>query len=101
MTEFARTDHAARGHAMTEHILTYPQAHDFALANLLNPVSRRRVQSLSIGLTGARVMEVGCGGGSFALWLSTQVGETGRVYAVDRDTRFDSAPPHVEIMTAD
>src|SRR2546430_8209508 len=106
MTEFAArehtmTDHAAREHAITEHILTYPQAHDFALANLLNPVSRRRVHHLGIGLTGARVMEVGCGGGSFALWLAGQVGDTGRVYAVDRDPRFDSAPPHVEIMTAD
>jgi 2-polyprenyl-3-methyl-5-hydroxy-6-metoxy-1,4-benzoquinol methylase len=37
---------------------------------------------------GWRCLEVGCGGGSLALWLADQVGPTGSVLATDLDTRF-------------
>jgi SAM-dependent methyltransferase len=35
-----------------------------------------------------RCLEVGCGAGGIALWLSTRVGATGRVVATDLDPRF-------------
>ena len=37
---------------------------------------------------GARVLEAGAGGGSVVAWLAEQVGPTGRVTALDLDTRF-------------
>ena len=37
---------------------------------------------------GWQCLEVGCGAGSVARWLAGQVGSTGRVVAVDLDTRF-------------
>jgi SAM-dependent methyltransferase len=37
---------------------------------------------------GARVLEAGAGGGSVVSWLASQVGNEGRVLAIDLDTRF-------------
>ncbi len=52
---------------------------------------------------GARVLEVGAGGGSIVQWLAEQVGETGHVVALDIDARFvaDQASNVVEILEAD
>ncbi|HWC35638.1 MAG TPA: methyltransferase domain-containing protein [Mycobacteriales bacterium] len=37
---------------------------------------------------GSRVLEAGAGGGSVVSWLASQVGPSGRVLAIDLDTRF-------------
>lgn len=52
---------------------------------------------------GASVLEVGAGGGSIVGWLAAQVGESGRVVAVDIDTRFVEplASASVEIRRLD
>jgi len=44
---------------------------------------------LDLGVSeGWQCLEVGCGAGSIALWLAEHVGSSGRVVAVDLDTRF-------------
>jgi ubiquinone/menaquinone biosynthesis C-methylase UbiE len=58
-----------------------------ALESLYDQTSRRILSDLGVG-RGWRCLEVGCGAGSIALWLTAQVGETGRVLATDLDTRF-------------
>ncbi len=52
---------------------------------------------------GWRCLEVGAGGGSIARWLCDRVGPTGRVTAVDLDTRFvePDAPANLEIHQCD
>ena len=47
----------------------------------------RRLQSLGVQ-SGWRCLEAGAGAGSITRWLCSQVGPTGRVLAVDLDTRF-------------
>ena len=58
-----------------------------ALERIYDPASTRRLESLGVG-PGWRCLEVGAGGGSIARWLCSKVGPTGRVLAVDLDTRF-------------
>jgi SAM-dependent methyltransferase len=52
---------------------------------------------------GAAVLEVGAGGGSVVEWEAAQVGPSGRVLALDVDTRFLArlASEVVEVRTAD
>ena len=56
--------------------------HHHGLAHLLDPFSRQRLAGLR-DWTGARVLEVGCGKGSFALHLAELVGPDGHVTATD------------------
>ena len=58
-----------------------------ALERIYDPGSTRRLQALGVG-AGWRCLEVGAGGGSITRWLCSKVGATGRVMAVDLDTRF-------------
>jgi len=53
----------------------------------LDPGTFRRVRALGIA-GGWQCLEVGAGGGSVAQWLCSQVGPSGRVVAIDMDTRF-------------
>jgi len=57
-------------------------AHHHGLAHLLDPFSRLRLALLDDWI-GARVLEVGCGKGSFALLLADLVGPDGHVTATD------------------
>ena len=52
---------------------------------------------------GARCLEIGCGGGSIARWLASQVGQEGRVVAVDLDTRWfqHDGSPQLEVRELD
>ncbi len=52
---------------------------------------------------GSRCLEVGAGGGSIARWMAAQVGETGRVLAVDLDTRWfeHDGSPQLEARDVD
>lgn len=57
------------------------------IEKVFDPASRRRI--LTTGLTtGWRCLEVGAGAGSIVHWLAEVVGESGKVVAVDLDTRF-------------
>ena len=56
---------------------------------IYDPGTIRRLEALGVG-AGWRCLEVGAGGGSITRWLCSRVGTTGRVRAVDLDTRFVS-----------
>jgi SAM-dependent methyltransferase len=58
-----------------------------SLERLYDPGSIRRLEALGIG-PGWRCLEVGAGGGSITRWLCSKVAASGRVLAVDVDTRF-------------
>ena len=49
--------------------------------------TKARLAALGVGV-GARCLELGGGGGSIVRWLCRQVGDTGRVTAVDLDPRW-------------
>jgi 2-polyprenyl-3-methyl-5-hydroxy-6-metoxy-1,4-benzoquinol methylase len=62
----------------------YAKGHHLALTELLDPVSRSRTLELVDGdLAGLSCLDVGAGGGGYAIWLTGQVGPTGHVTAVD------------------
>ena len=65
----------------------YAQPRLRALERIYDPGSTRRLQALGVG-AGWRCLEVGAGGGSITRWLCSKVGASGRVMAVDVDTRF-------------
>lgn len=72
------------------------------IEKVFDPASRRRI--LATGLTaGWRCLEVGAGAGSVMRWMADIVGESGKVIAVDVDTRFltDPKPSNVEVLTED
>lgn len=52
---------------------------------------------------GYRCLEVGCGGGSIARWLASEVGSEGHVTAVDLDTRWfrHDGSPQLEVRELD
>jgi SAM-dependent methyltransferase len=58
-----------------------------SLERIYDPASTRRLEARGVG-PGWRCLEVGAGGGSITRWLCSKVGATGRVLAVDLDTRF-------------
>jgi precorrin-6B methylase 2 len=52
---------------------------------------------------GGRCLEIGAGGGSIARWMASQVGPSGRVLAVDLDTRWfqHDGSPQIEVQELD
>ncbi len=57
------------------------------LEQVSDPASRRRI--LATGLTtGWQCLEVGAGAGSIMRWMSQEIGISGKVTAVDVNTRF-------------
>jgi SAM-dependent methyltransferase len=68
---------------------------------IFDPATRRRL--LSAGLKkGARCLEVGAGAGSVMAWMSSEVGPSGNVTAIDINTRFISnPPPNVRVLDDD
>lgn len=73
-----------------------------AIEKVFDRSSQRRIESTGI-TKGWKCLEVGAGAGSIAMWLAAKVGETGKVVAVDLDTRFISNlhQPNIEILKAD
>ena len=72
------------------------------IEKVCDPASRRRI--LATGLTvGWHCLEVGAGAGSMIKWLANAVGKSGKVTAVDIDTRFlaNAELPNVEVIKAD
>ena len=73
-----------------------------ALEKVSDPASQRQI--LAAGLTkGWKCLEVGAGAGSIMRWMSEKVGSSGKVTAIDLDTRFveNTSLSNVEIITAD
>ncbi len=66
-------------------------------------VPNTRQQFATIGdLTGKHCLEVGAGAGSVMRWLAEQVGDHGKITAVDLNDRFLHNPPgNVELMIGD
>lgn len=73
-----------------------------AIEQVFDPASQRRIQFTGITKPW-RCLEVGAGAGSITRWLAETVGESGKVVAVDLDTRFvaNSNQPNVEVLEAD
>jgi SAM-dependent methyltransferase len=69
---------------------------------LNDPTTTRHLEMLRVS-EGWNCLEVGAGAGSVAQWLSTRVGPTGKVVAMDIDTRFLShlSVPNLEIRRHD
>src|SRR5688572_16327000 len=67
-----------------------------------DPGTIRRFSQIGVG-PGWRCLEVGAGGGSITRWLCDRVRPTGRVVAVDIDTRFveDIAADNLEVQQVD
>lgn len=67
----------------------WQQAHQrlAGLALHFDPGTIRLLDALGVG-EGWRCLEVGAGGGSIAAWLCTRAGSSGRVVAIDIETRF-------------
>ncbi len=72
------------------------------LEEVFDPTTIGAFEDLGVG-SGWRCLEVGAGGGSITRWLCDRVGPTGRVTAVDLDTRFiePDAPANLEIHQCD
>jgi SAM-dependent methyltransferase len=73
------------------------------LEAVADPRSFRLLEQAGVG-EGWRCAELGAGAGSVAGWLSERVGTTGRVLAVDLDTRFLAAVgsrPNVDVVEQD
>ncbi len=65
-----------------------------------DPASMRLADSLGVG-PGWHCLEAGAGGGSFARWLASRVGERGRVVAADLDVRLLEDGPNLEVLQID
>lgn len=65
-----------------------------------DPVSTARLARLGVS-AGWRCLDVGAGGGSISRWLRDQVGPSGRVVAMDLDTRFVADEPAIEARQGD
>ena len=73
-----------------------------ALEKVSDPASQRQI--LATGLTeGWQCLEVGAGAGSIMRWMSEKVGRSGKVTAIDLDTRFveNTSLSNVEVIKAD
>lgn len=73
-----------------------------ALESLFDRSSQRLLADLGVS-AGWRCLEVGCGAGGLARWLSKQVGDTGRVLATDLDPRFldGHGRPNLDVLAHD
>lgn len=73
-----------------------------ALEGMTDPSSLRRLDAMGLR-EGWSCLEVGCGSGTIARWMSHRVVPGGRVLALDVDTRFmaDAAGPALELRQED
>jgi ubiquinone/menaquinone biosynthesis C-methylase UbiE len=81
---------------------SYSRMHHEALSVLLDPVSTQRTLDLFGGdLTGRACLEVGAGGGGYAVWLADQVGATGHVTALDLKPELVPSHPNMTVLQHD
>lgn len=72
-----------------------------AIEAIFDPSSQRRILAAGIK-PGSVCLEVGAGAGSLMRWMAEQVGPSGRVTAVDINTRFLTNPPaNVTVVEGD
>jgi SAM-dependent methyltransferase len=88
-----------RGYAF-DNDSAYADDHHTALAELLDPATRYRIDGL-LGLAGASCLEVAAGGGSIAAWLAERVGPTGRVLATDTKPNLIASHPRLSVLRHD
>ena len=76
------------------------------LGRYYDPASRAFLESAGVG-EGSVIADIGCGHGAMTAWLANQVGETGKVYAIDPSReQLEIAQaraghhPHVELICA-
>ena len=72
------------------------------LEKVSDPTTQRQI--LATGLTmGWKCLEVGAGAGSIMRWISEKVGSSGKVTAIDLDTRFveNTSLSNVEVIKGD
>jgi hypothetical protein len=74
--------------------------HHAALTALFDPFSQRCTSRL-LKLHGANCLEVGFGGGNFALWLADEVGPDGSVTATDIQPREVPEHPQLTVLQHD
>ena len=79
---------------MTDHHYVFDRTKEQAeldrlrlLESAFDPQTRQRLENVGVS-DGWHCLEVGAGAGSIMNWLSEKVGSTGKVVAVDTDTRF-------------
>ena len=65
-----------------------------------DPMTIARLTELGVA-AGWNCLEAGAGGGSIARWLRDRVGPTGRVVAIDLDTRWFADEPGIEVRQID
>jgi SAM-dependent methyltransferase len=72
------------------------------ISGVFDPHTRRRISDLA-PQPGWRCLDVGAGAGSVARWLADQVGDTGQVVALDRDTSLlrDITHPRLTLWHVD
>jgi SAM-dependent methyltransferase len=70
------------------------------LEECYDPATIALLEGLGVA-TGWHCLQVGAGSGSIAFWLRDRVGRTGRVVAIDLDTRFVENEPGIEPRRAD
>ena len=74
------------------------------LQRLADPYTEELLDEIGVR-PGWHCLEVGAGAGSVARWLASRVGPSGRVVALDTDTRFlrriSARPAHLEVLDAD
>ena len=72
------------------------------LEQLFDAATHRSLAQIGVS-EGWRCCEIGAGGGSVTRWLAQAVGSSGKVVAVDLDTRFlaDIDQPNVDVIKAD
>jgi SAM-dependent methyltransferase len=74
--------------------------HHASLTSLFDPYSQQRASEL-VKLRGASCLEVGYGGGGFALWLAGEVGPDGSVLATDLAPREIPEHPRLTVLQHD
>jgi SAM-dependent methyltransferase len=70
------------------------------IESIFDPKTRELLRATG-PLAGRRFLEVGAGAGSIARFMQTEVGPTGRVVAVDTNTRFLAELDGVEVVAGD
>ena len=69
------------------------------LSAILDPITATHMSR--VDLTGKRCLELGAGGGSIAVWLAEQVGESGSVTATDINPVHIPAHPRLTVLRHD
>ncbi len=90
---------------MSEYVLDHHHERERArlalMSRLLDPMHRRRIESLGVG-PGGRALEVGCGNGSISAWLAQRTAPGGHVVALDLDlSLIDAHASNLELRQGD